>query len=477
MTTDVNPQGRQRMMSARMRAREVCPYFSRGMQRLIPFETKLVPTLAVDEHWRFFWNSDFAASQTVDELAMELIHELSHCLRNHMRRRELIHADPEVWNIAGDAEINDDLNTMSTQLASSKRKSINEVPHLPDWTIAPGRGPLVGMPAGWMAEQYYVKLRDQPRKKGGQGGSGSGEGKQASGAQGGTAGQGGSKGGAGGSKNAPEGPSVGSGSCGSCAGGKPSPAEAAAKAEADSAGVPGLSDVQQAHARKQVVKDIEMAAKNSAHRGIIPGGWTRWATEQLEAPKIPWQQKLARAARGSVAYIAGAVTHKWTRVSRRQAGIGYGVGRPIMPALVGVIPEVAVLADTSGSMGKGEARAVMRETKGILAATNCRVTWCACDAQVHALQEVTDWRKLADLFKGGGGTSMVPGIKALMERKRPPHVVICITDGHIGDPGPQPERVRFIWVTVGNSRNRNRPAPWGEHIDIDDVVPEAALRA
>lgn len=470
---DVNPQGKQRMMSARMRAREVCPYFARGLQRLIPFETKEVPTLAVDERWRFYWNSDFAASQTVDELAMELIHELSHCLRAHSKRRELIHADPDLWNTAGDAEINDDLNEMATQIASAKRKPINEVPHLPEWTIAPGRTPLEGLPTGWMAEQYYVKLRDRQAKQGGSGAQ-----KNPSQGPGGAGAGSPSQKGQGSRKGAPSGPGVASGSCGSASGGRPSAAEEAAKAEAEGSGVPGLSDVEQAHARKQVAKDIEMASKNSTHRGTIPGGWIKWATEQLEPPRIPWQQKLARMARGQVAYIAGAILHKYTRPSRRQSGIGYGVGMPILPALVGIIPEVAVLADTSGSMGADETRAVVRETKGILAATNCRVTWCACDAAVHELREVTDWRKLAELCKGGGGTSMIPGIKALMERKkRKPQVVICITDGHIGDPGPQPEGVRFIWVTVGKHRLKERPAPWGEHIDVDDVVPERATAA
>jgi len=130
------------------------PYLASGIFRLHYVESKEVPTLGVSQRWVCYYNPEFCSGLKVQELGTAICHELYHLLRLHYERRGS--RDPDVWNVAGDLEINDDLEL---QLHPS--------------ALTPQR---FGFPEGRTAEEYYEMLNrpqvDVPLKQTA-GGSGS----------------------------------------------------------------------------------------------------------------------------------------------------------------------------------------------------------------------------------------------------------------------------------------------------------------
>ncbi len=93
------------------------PYYAAALYRCPVIPTHGVPTLAVDDHWRIYVNPAFANGLSVTRLAAALIHEINHLIRDHSARARgagvVTRADHERWNLAGDAELNDDLEADS----------------------------------------------------------------------------------------------------------------------------------------------------------------------------------------------------------------------------------------------------------------------------------------------------------------------------------------------------------------------------
>src|SRR5215471_4439595 len=119
------------LQAARVRAAHQRSYFAPALFNLVPVETDLIGSMAVDSHWRLYYNRAWLA-----------IHEVSHLLRDHEARRTAAgFSDHQRWNTAGDCEINDDLQAEGLPL--------------------PGDPPLpakYGFPSGINAERYYHQL-------------------------------------------------------------------------------------------------------------------------------------------------------------------------------------------------------------------------------------------------------------------------------------------------------------------------------
>jgi predicted metal-dependent peptidase len=112
---------------------------------------------------------------------------------------------------------------------------------------------------------------------------------------------------------------------------------------------------------------------------------------------------------------------------------------------------VAVVVDTSGSMGQSELDAAMAEIKGVIAAAGVGaggLTVLACDAAVGATTRV---RRVQDVqLSGGGGTDMRVGIAAAEAGRPRPDVVVVLTDGMT----PWPERPtcsRLVVAIIGSA--------------------------
>ncbi|OKI94679.1 hypothetical protein AMK10_16545 [Streptomyces sp. CB02058] len=226
--------------------------------------------------------------------------------------------------------------------------------------------------------------------------------------------------------------------CGSGAHGEPSPWESGA-----TSGPPGVGGVEAESLRHHTAEAMRAHVRA---RGTLPGGWKRWADEVLE-PTVDWRQVLAGAVREAAAWAAGAVDYTYRRPARRSTALR-GV---VLPSLRRPLPRVAVVIDTSGSMGDEEIAAALAEVTGVLREVGIRgnrVTVLACDADVRAVSRVTSAEQIA--LAGGGGTDMRVGIAAALAVRERPSVVVVLTDGLTPWPDEIPS-CRIVAALVGPS--------------------------
>jgi predicted metal-dependent peptidase len=448
---------RDKLATARLAARTKYPYFSSALLNLLPKEAPGLGTLGVTEAMVLLWDPEAVDRWTLEHLVGVLVHEVGHVLRAHAQRakalgivsqegRVLNNVLARVWNLAADCAINSDLKDAHPECFGKGCKECAAQKCTKGHGVLPS---TFGLPDGLTAEAYYAELRQQLEKESEeleQLLQELGEQLEKEGEQGEGEGHGGSP---------------LRGRCGSCAG-NPVRGEEEGKGEG---GNEGRSEVEVERVRKEVAEAVREVARHG--RGSVPAGWERWAEATLQPPKVRWQDKLARTCRNAVAWKAGAVdlTHK--RISRRQHGIGVGPGRPLVPALHAPVPQVAVVVDTSGSMGTEELTIALREVRGIMTGIGARVTFCACDAAVHELKQVSDWRELPKLLKGGGGTSFVPAFEALSKiRHGRANVTIFVTDGDGECPTEPPPGMRVLWLLTGS--HAREPTTWGEMIRVAD---------
>lgn len=422
--------------------RGIAPYFGavlRGLvRREMPDEMRAVfalrgtkPTLCVTENGILFWAPEYVDSfgdDRINYLAYDLVHEVMHVVLKHLERSRALGIVPEMTedffakstlaNLAQDACIDEDLDKMI--IASGDKPPT-------DW-VTPA---ALKQPPGLVFEERYRLLLKEMQKQSGGSGSGSGQS---------------------GSKKVP--PKPGRGWCGGCAG-HPHPGEPQKTPG-------GRSQAEMDRFRRETANAIKDTAAKG--RGLVPDSLVRWAEEELAPPKIPWQEKLSRVVRGTVARRAGHTDLAWTRPSRRQGGVGYGIGRPVMPSFTAYTPEVAFAVDTSGSMGAADLSAACAEVDGVLKATGSNITFLACDAVVHGINKVKSVQEAMKLLKGGGGTVLEPAVKAMSELKPKPSIAIVATDGYCDDPPNY--GLDLIFVVVGG--NRAFKPTHGEVVYADD---------
>ncbi|MEW2353874.1 VWA-like domain-containing protein [Spirillospora sp. NPDC029432] len=241
----------------------------------------------------------------------------------------------------------------------------------------------------------------------------------------------------------------------------------AAPWESDAPGGPKVSPVEAQAIRRATAEAIRARVRS---RGTVPGGWQRWAEEILE-PTVDWRRVLAGAVREAVAWAGGAVDYTYRRPSRRTAAMR-GV---VLPTLQRPLPRVAIVVDTSGSMGEDDLAAAMAEVTGVLREVGVRgnrVTVLACDADVAAVSRVTSADQVT--LAGGGGTDMRVGIKAALESRDKPNVVIVLTDGYTPWPD-EPSGARLIAALVGTGAPD--PPGWVETVRLGDSAGYSAARS
>jgi len=326
----------------------------------------------------------------------------------HRHAHRVAGRDPSTWNIAVDMVVNPTVRESGFSLPKGS--------YFPE---------TFGFRQNLSADEYYALLV----KRGGAGGAGSGSG-----------------------------PSMGR--CGGCAG-NPGPHD---ERMAQQGRAPSELD----RMRRQLAE----AVRRAAGAGGVPSSLSRWADTQLEPPKVRWQDRLARLVSTGSTWTSGMVAPRYTRPSRRQAGLGFGPGRPVMPCYQAPLPRVAVAIDTSGSMGPSEMVAAVSETKGILSAVHAAIELLTCDAAVAGAGRVRDWQQIPGLLKGGGGTCFMPIFAELAKRKEQPEVLVFITDGGHFDnlPASSPlPGTQVLWLLVGKHAISPR-CSWGERIWIDEAA-------
>lgn len=383
------------LSAARLRLSHHFPYLTTMVFRLIPISTNQIPTMAVDQWWRLSYNPEFLKKISVEEAAFCLFHECMHLFRNHHERARAGNCEHELYNMAGDFAINDDL----AQLRDIKP---------PDGVLLPDQFQL---PPHQLEEVYYDTLSKAHAKIKKQVEKAINEGKI----------------------------HPGFGKCGSCAHGKKEPWELPGPGQKN--GPRGISPQVADLVRGKVARD--MVDHASKYPGSVPGGMRRVA-EGLLKPKVKWQTKLRSAVRTAVLRVAGCVDFTFTKRSRKQSAVPDFV----LPGMTGSLCRVAVAVDTSGSMSSEQLAQALAEIDGILRALQkqVEVTVLSVDVQVAKKCLTRSARKI-ELF-GGGGTDMGNAVTAMAELKPRPDVAVVLTDGYTAWPENPPRGLKKIIVVI-----------------------------
>ena len=248
---------------------------------------------------------------------------------------------------------------------------------------------------------------------------------------------------------------AGGGGCGSGAGDPAAPWEL----PADDPSAPAVGPADASMTRRRVAEAVREHAANRS-RGHLPAGWRRWADQTLAGPTIPWRRVLASAVRRAIAHAAGCHDYAYSRPGRRR------IPRIVTPALRRPLVTVAVVVDTSGSMGQSELDAALAEVKGVITAAGIgtqRLMVLACDAAVGATSRV---RRVEDVqLVGGGGTDMRVGIAAAEASRPQPDVIVVFTDGYTPWPD-RPTRARLVVAIIGAQATAEHVPDWATTVRV-----------
>jgi len=387
------------LQAARVRAAHQRSYFAPALFSLVPVETDLIASMAVDSHWRLYYNDAWVATHTVEQNASLLIHEVSHLLRDHEGRKKAAGIrDYRRWNTAGDCEINDDLHAEGLPLPGD--------PPLPD---------KYGLQSGNNAESYYKQLPTPARAD----------------------------------QHATAGDEQPSPDCGSGAHGERRFWELPTDDEADR-GVPGVDRIKAELVRREVARRID---EKSPYDNDVPLAWRRWAHATL-APKVDYMATLRHAVRRALRdSTLGRYDRTYRRPHRRQACYG----EFIMPSFYQPRPRPGFLIDTSASMGDTQLARAVSELGGLTRQLGygADVVVACCDAAVHHVRKVFT-RTPIELY-GGGGTDIGVGLRAFIERKVAPiDLLVIVSDCRT----PWPKEIPpfpVITLRVGDGA----APPWG----------------
>lgn len=138
-----------KLAAARLRAIELYPFLGVALYALSPVNDPGRGTFAVDARWRLYIDPVALDEWPVEAVAGVLLHEVSHVVRFHSDRATAAFVDEEtswLWNLAADAEINDDL--------------IADGVPLPQHPVTPA---TLRMARHRAAEFYFERLVNRPR--------------------------------------------------------------------------------------------------------------------------------------------------------------------------------------------------------------------------------------------------------------------------------------------------------------------------
>ncbi|MFC4014331.1 VWA-like domain-containing protein [Nonomuraea purpurea] len=311
-----------KLFAARLHAARARPYLATALFALHPVESRLVPTMAVDRHWRCYVSPAFVAQTSVEELAGVWVHEVSHLLRDHHGRSDRVASERGLtgpgerlrMNIAADCEINDDV------YGDGLTRPKDAV-----------RPETLGLPNGELMEDYLRQFRLGPHTQG-----------------------------------------LVWLDCGSGADGLEREWDLGPE------GANGLSDQERDAVRFRVAQGI------TGRPGDVPKGWRRWAEEAFHPPQ-PWRELLGAAVRSAVSGPGVGEDYTYGRPSRRSAGLP-GVILPSLrrkpPRVCVVIDTSGSVSDAELGSALVEVAAIVRAVGG----RRDLVSVLSCDAAARVVQ-------------------------------------------------------------------------------------------
>ena len=229
----------------------------------------------------------------------------------------------------------------------------------------------------------------------------------------------------------------------------------------DPCGEAGLGELQRRailRATAKLVIEYD-TADNGDYGWGAPAGLLDWA-QQAAGPQGDWRRLLARALQQSVYHQTGACDYTWQRPPRR----GDPDDPVLRPALMAPTAHVAVVLDTSGSMGTDDYAQAFCEIDAILAKAvpGTPITVLSVDHDAQLIQRVNQARNITPV--GGGGTDMAAGIETAAEAN--PAAIVVITDGYTPWPNTPPPGARTVIAALTNSDWAKRVPGWIQAINI-----------
>ncbi|MGW6941804.1 vWA domain-containing protein [Streptomyces xanthophaeus] len=326
-----------KLYAARLHAVRARPYLATALFALHTVESKAVPTMAVDRHWRCYVSPSFVALTAVEDLAGVWVHEVSHLLRDHHGRSDRFarahgltgRAERLRMNIAADCEINDDV--------------------FGDGLVTPGgavQPSSLGLPSGELMEDYLRQFRLGSRTE-----------------------------------------DLAWLDCGSGADGLER------EWELGPGGAHGLSEQERDAVRFRVAQGI------TGRPGTASAGWRRWAQEAFHPPQ-PWRDLLGAALRSAVSGSGAGDDYTYGRPSRRSAGVPGAVlpslrRRP--PRVCVVVDTSGSVSDAELGSALHEVTAISRAVGG----RRDLVTVISCDASAQAVHQLCSAEGIALVGGGG----------------------------------------------------------------------------
>lgn len=424
----LSPAERDLLAAARLAAVEAAPYLASALFHLTALAAD-TGTFSVDRWWRLYVDPRQLEAWGPRTAGAVLIHEAHHLLRAHADRADQLGVSTVTQlqsNLAADAEINDDMLGLPGL-------------SLPEGSVTPA---AIGCADGQLYEQYYHHLLSHDPPPSGP-----------SGADPGTA------------ERGTQGRVIDTRrDCGSGAGGD----QRAWEIGPDDDAVAAVSPMEADLVRRTIA--AEMQARQ-AGRGDVPAGILRWAEGVLAPATVHWRIVLAASLRRACGWKAGQVDYTYRRPGRRR------VARVVVPALVAPQPRVAVILDTSGSMGADQLRSALAEVEGLARQVGVRhdeLRLICVDASVARPQRWVSAGRIE--LVGGGGTDLRVGFDAVARLSPRPDVVVVLTDGYTPWPAAPPRVMRTIVVLVPPSAAASTVPTWARTVTVPPGAPAAGAR-
>lgn len=307
-----------KLFAARLMAARARPYLATALFALHVAESRDVPTMAVDAHWRCYVSPGFVARTPVEDLAGVWVHEVSHLLRDHHGRSSRYAkrhgltgpAEQLRMNIAADCEINDDV--------------YGDGLVCPAGAVVPAD---LELPAGELMEDYLGRFRLGQLTE-----------------------------------------HLAWLDCGSGADGRPRPWDLGPD------GAHGLSRQERDAVRFRVAEGI------AGRPGNAPEGWRRWAEEAFHPPQ-PWRELLGAAVRSAASGGGVGQDYSYGRPARRSVSLP-GIVLPSLrrrpPRVAVVVDTSGSVSDAELGSALLEVAAIARAVGG----RRDLVTVLSCDAAV-----------------------------------------------------------------------------------------------
>lgn len=205
-----------------------------------------------------------------------------------------------------------------------------------------------------------------------------------------------------------------------------------------------------------IIKDAAAACKGI---GNLPGEVQDEIERLNKPPQVDWRAALRNYV---AAKLPAQSTRTWARLNRRFPYIIKGNKKRR-------IPLITVAIDTSGSVDDKQLATFLPEIDAIRKIYKVDVEFIQCDMTIQDIKLVKAKEKFPAVFKGRGGTSMLPVWEYLdHEAKRKPDVVIYLSDLEVneGDFIDKPKNYSVVYVGT----NEDMVREWASRIKIGKFI-------